>query len=254
MSLTIHSVVKNEPFIYYSIKSVYDYADKILLYDTGSDDKHTLEDIRQLLREDKDNKIIFKEIPLDFDESKWTYENVKAFAKEHEGKMSVGKVRQIQIDDTDTEFCMVVDGDEIHYRETMERIVNEILPDLNTEIVGVNIPLIWFYDMTHTFKVPSIENTGRVWRTATVKMNGISPNEAHCFKDTGKEIARTDKEYLIYKNLIPFAHFESFLKPWRREVDIKTLREFKGNLPEVMEENGCLIWRYEEKRNDTKSK
>jgi len=51
--LTIHSVIKNEPFIYYSIKSIYNYADEILLYDTGSDDKYTLNDIDRLLEEDK---------------------------------------------------------------------------------------------------------------------------------------------------------------------------------------------------------
>ena len=242
--LTIHSVIKNEPFIYYSIKSVYNYANKILLYDTGSDDKYTLKDIARLLKEDKEKKIIFKQIPLDFDETKWTYEKVNEFAKKHAGKMSVGKVRQIQIDDTDTEFCMLVDGDEIHYKETMEKIVNDILPYLSENIIGVNIPLIWFYNLNQVFRVPGMENTGRIWRTNEVVMNGISPNEAHCFKSTGRAIAVSDKEYLIYKDLIPYAHFESYLKPWRREIIKSQLSNFKGKLPEVMQENDYYINRY----------
>ena len=65
-NLTIQSVVKNEPFIWYAIKAVYDYCDKILLYDTGSTDKHTLNDIQKLLKEDKKNKNIFREIPINF--------------------------------------------------------------------------------------------------------------------------------------------------------------------------------------------
>ena len=99
ISLTIQSVIKNEPFTYYSIKSIYDYADKILLYDTGSNDKHTLEDIQRLLKEDIEHKIIFKQIPLGFDEEKWSLENLKSFIEKNKGKMSVGKVRQIQLDD-----------------------------------------------------------------------------------------------------------------------------------------------------------
>lgn len=250
--LTIHSVIKNEPFIYYSIKSIYDYADKILLYDTCSDDKYTIKDIKQLLKEDKKGKIIYKQIPLDFDESKWTFDKVNEFAKKYVGKMSVGKVRQIQIDDTDTEFCMLVDGDEIHYRSTMEKIINDILPYLSKNIIGVNIPLIWFYNMKQVFRVPGLENTGRIWRTNEVVMNGISPNEAHCFKSTGKEIAVTDKEYLIYKDLIPYAHFETFLKPWRRKINKSQLSIFKGELPEAMKENPYYINRYLKEKDNLK--
>ncbi len=79
--LTIHCVVRNEPFIYYAIKAVYPYAKKILLYDTGSYDKHTLEDIRILLKEDIDKKIIFKQIPIEIDETKWSMDNLKDFVK-----------------------------------------------------------------------------------------------------------------------------------------------------------------------------
>lgn len=246
-NLTIHSVIKNEALVYYSIKSVYDYADKILLYDTGSTDQHTIEDIKRLLKEDKDNKIIFKQIPLDFDESQWTYNKVNKFAEKHKGKMSVGKVRQMQLDDTDTEYCMIVDGDEIHYKSTMERIITEILPNLNENIVGVNLPLIWFYDMEYNFKVPGLENTGRIWRVNQVKMNKQSPNEYHCFKDSGVPVKITDKEYLIYKDIQAYAHFETYLKPWRREIHRSQLTKFENKLPEVMLENDYFLNRYKDK-------
>lgn len=242
--LTVHSVIKNEPFIYYSIKSIYDYADEILLYDTGSDDKYTLEDINRLLEEDKEKKIKFKQFSLDFNENKWTYENVDKFAKENIGKFSVGKVRQIQLDDTGTEYCMVVDGDEVHYKETIEKIIDDIIQTVDKKIIGINIPLIWFYDLNYNFIVPGLENTGRIWQVNKVKMNEQSPNEYHCFKDSGVPIAREDKEYLIYKDIKPYAHFETFLKPWRRKINLEQLTQFKGNLPEVMQENDYYIKRY----------
>lgn len=248
-SLTIQSVIKNEPFIYYSIKSIYNYADKILLYDTGSNDKHTLEDIQKLLEEDVEHKITFKQIPLGFNEELWSLKNLKLFIKKHKGKMSVGKVRQIQLDDTDTEFFMIVDGDEVHYKATMETIINDILPKLSNDIVGVNIPLFWFCDMQHTF---ALNATGRIWRTDEVVMDDVSPNEAHCFKDTGKPIKSTDERYLIYKDIHPYAHFETFLKPWRRTPDPAKIIEFKDKLPEVMEENPYYIDRYLKEREKNK--
>jgi len=243
--LTIHSVVKNEPFIYYSIKSVYDYADKILLYDTGSNDENTLKDIHKLLEEDIKHKIIFKQIPLDFDESKWTSENVNEFAEKYKGKMSVGKVRQMQLDNTDTEFCMIVDGDEIHYKETMNKIINEVLPNITDNIIAINIPFISFYDMN--YKIIN-DNTGRIFRVNEVKMGERSPNHFHCFKNTGLPIEITSKRYLTYTNLMPYAHFEVFLKPWRRKVNTDELVYFGNKFPEVMEENPYYIGRFILKR------
>ena len=84
--LTIHSVVKNEPFFYYAIKAVYNYCDKILIYDTGSTD-HTLADIQQLIQEDVGRKITFRQIPLGFDEEKWSLNGLQSFIDEHRGNL-----------------------------------------------------------------------------------------------------------------------------------------------------------------------
>ena len=250
--LTIHCVVRNEPFIYYAIKSVYPYAKKILLYDTGSYDEHTLEDIQILLKEDIDKKIIFKQIPIEIDETKWSMDNLKDFVKNSKGKFGVGRVRQIQIDDTKTEFFMVVDGDEVHYKRTMKTIANEIIPNFPSDIYLVRTPINWFYDLTHIFTGRySYPFSGGIYRTDKVAMNDISPNEHHLIIETGEILCKS--EYKInYKGAVtPYAHFETYLKPFRKKHLIKQsqINVFKGELPEVMSKYPYYLKRYlKEKR------
>ena len=56
--ITIHSIVKNEPFIYYAIKSVYPYVDKILLYDTGSNEVNIIRKMTEIENESLDFALI----------------------------------------------------------------------------------------------------------------------------------------------------------------------------------------------------
>ena len=147
--LTIHSVVRNEPFIYYSIKSIYDYCSSILLYDTGSNDEHTLKDIERLMREDTENKIIFQEHTIDIEEHKWTVKDWSTYINKYKGSKCVGHIRQQQIEDTKTKYFMIVDGDEVHYKETMESILKYNMPEHK---FFTQIPLIWFYSLKDTFE------------------------------------------------------------------------------------------------------
>ncbi len=245
--LTIHCVVRNEPFIYYCIKAIYPYTKKILLYDTGSYDTHTLEDIGKLLEEDKERKIVFKQILIDTDETQWTMENLKDLEQQNKGKFNLGSIRQLMIDATDTEFFMVVDSDEIHYKKTMETIVNEIIPNFPEDIYLIATPINWFYDLKHTFTGSyTFPFSGGIYRTDKVIMNSISPNEHHLIKETGEILCHSTHKMDWSKGLIPYAHFETFLKPYRRKHLIKPgqIVEFKDELPEVMIENDYYIKRY----------
>lgn len=244
--LTIHAVVKNEPFLYYAIKSVYNYCDVILLYDTGSNDSHTLEDIQALLKEDIDNKIIFKQIPLDFDEEKWSLDGLQDFINTHNGKMSVGKVRQIQLNDTKTKYSMLVDGDEVHYRSAMEKITNELIPNFPQDKLCVGFPLTWFYDLNHTFTAHTFPYNGRLLVNDAVYMSADSPNEQHLIKGTGEFFTYEHPKYLVYNEVIPYAHFETVLRPWRRKnrVPDYDIKPFTGILPEVILENPFYLERY----------
>ena len=70
-SLTAHIMVRNEPFVWYAVRSVYPYVDKILLWDTGSDDECTRVDICDLVDSDADRKIDVRFVRVDVDETRW---------------------------------------------------------------------------------------------------------------------------------------------------------------------------------------
>lgn len=247
--LTIHSVVKNEPFLIYAIRSVYPFCDSILLYDTGSTD-HTLQDIHKLMDEDYERKIIFRQINLDFDEEKWSLDNLSGFIKEHHGKMSVGKCRQMQIDETKTKYSMLVDGDEVHYQSSMIAITN-LLKNFPPNKIFVGLPLIWFYDLGHTFTAATFPYNGRVFINDLVYMNDDSPNEQHLIKETNEIFTYEHPRYHILNSIVPYAHFETVIRPWRRKnkVPLANVRPFMGKLPEVIREDPIYFERFRHEQN-----
>lgn len=102
---TVHMVVKNEDrFIYYVIKSVLPYVGKILTCDTGSTDK-TVEIIKSI----SDKKILL------------TQKNISS-------PEELSLVRQKQIEETETDWFWIVDGDEIY----TEKLCREILDIIST--------------------------------------------------------------------------------------------------------------------------
>ena len=245
-NLTIQTIVKNEPFVYYAIKSVYDYCDKILLYDTGSNDEHTLDDIQQLLEEDHQKKIVFKQVAIAAGEELWSLDTVQKVIEERRGLPTKGQVRQMQIDDTRTEYFMLVDGDEVHYQSSMEYIVQELIPNWPKDKLCVGLPLIWFYDIDHTFTDYTFPVNGRILPTDQVYMNNDSPNEKHLIKATGEHFTYDHPAYLKLNNIKPYAHFESMLKPWRRKylVPKDNVVPFTEAYPEVIYQNSYYISRY----------
>jgi hypothetical protein len=241
-NLTAQCIVRNEPLVYYAVKSVYDYVDSILLWDTGSDDTNTLEDISRLLSKDVDHKIHFKTMSLP-DESvvTWREANHRPL---HKGSLSgVALARQQQMDATKTKFFMIVDGDEVHYRDEMATIVNDILPNTADETVAWRQPIMGYHslNMTHFCTPFSV----RLYRTDALRVEGLFPNEYYLCKDAGqklKELVGTRRMMDI--SVRPYAHFELYLKPWRRQV--KHPRHPCQPLPEVMLEDDFYWKRFEE--------
>ncbi len=99
-SITAHCLVKNEEnFVFYAIKSVIDFVDSIIVFDTGSTDK-TVAIIQNLVKEYPD-KIIFEEKGLS------------------DGKRHT-ELRQEMLDKTKTDWFMVLDGDEVWIKRGVE--------------------------------------------------------------------------------------------------------------------------------------
>lgn len=102
--ITGHCLVRNEDqFVWYAISSVLPYLAKIFVYDTGSTDK-TVEIIKKI----QSSKIIFKEVG-------------------QVNSSELVKLRQEQIEKTQTEFFMIVDGDEIWPKANLQNFLDSVV-------------------------------------------------------------------------------------------------------------------------------
>jgi len=242
-ALTVHTVIRNEPFVYYAIKSVYDYADKILICDTGSDDQITLNAIIRLLQEDTCRKIQFQSLPME-DMTYWRV-GTERFLERCDMLCSIWNQ---QIADTKTEFFLIVDGDEVHYRDGIRRIVEEILPNWPTDKIACFLPIRWhtqLCEMVPSEVAPSRVH-GRIFRTKDVCVElRNNRGETHCEKKTGHQIDRNNQSF-IAGDIPAFAHFAAYLKPSAHELN-RHRRLFRSSLPEVMCEDDSFIIRFQKK-------
>lgn len=120
MKIWANCIVNNEEnFIWFAIMSVVDYVDKILVWDTGSTDK-TVEIIREIIKV-KGDKIEFREVGV-VDKHEFT------------------KMRQRQLDLSDCDWILVLDGDEIWWDDSIKKLVSKIKTDGNN-IEGVVVPM-----------------------------------------------------------------------------------------------------------------
>lgn len=103
ITVTAQMIVRNEDqFVVFAIRSVLPFVDKFLIYDTGSTDK-TVEIIKSF----NSTKIIFEE------KGKTSPENLVALRNE-------------QIKRTDTDFFLLVDGDEIWPKNNLGKMLGSL--------------------------------------------------------------------------------------------------------------------------------
>ncbi|MDU7363114.1 glycosyltransferase [Clostridium sp.] len=141
--ITAHMIVRNEDkWIWFSIMSIINYVDKIIIFDTGSDD-NTIEIIKNFLENEiYKNKIYFEE-------------------KGKVSKESFYKLRQEQIDMTETKYFMVVDGDEIWFKDSMSELVeltqNEKYELIATKFINVAGDIYHYRDFNReTYNIKGI--------------------------------------------------------------------------------------------------
>lgn len=121
MKIWAHSLVKNEArWLWFSVTSVIDFVDEILLWDTGSTDG-TLDLIKELKKKFPD-KIEFRER--------------KILSAE-----DFTKARQEMLAATKSDWFMVVDADEIWWRDSIRK-VTEFIKENGDKYESVVVPTI----------------------------------------------------------------------------------------------------------------
>ncbi|MEK7101470.1 MAG: glycosyltransferase [Patescibacteria group bacterium] len=119
MKIVAHTIIKNEEnWIWYSLISVLDHVDEIMVYDTGSTD-NTAEIIKTI----SSSKIKFRKLPPTADET------------------ALSKVRQLMLDQTQADWLMILDGDEIWPEESLKTI-SEFIKDHGDLYDSIVVPTI----------------------------------------------------------------------------------------------------------------
>lgn len=106
MKISVHSLVKNEErFLWFSVMSVINHVDEILLWDTGSTDG-SIEIEKELQRQFPDKiKLRFFN---DVDKNQFTV------------------LRQKILDETKSDWILLLDGDEVWWEESIRTLLSEI--------------------------------------------------------------------------------------------------------------------------------
>lgn len=122
MSIWAHTMFKNEArWLWYSVTSVIDFVDKILLWDTGSTDG---------------SDRIAKEL-------KNRYKDKIIFSKRHQNSNKEFKeIRQEMLNETNSAWFLMLDADEIWWRDSITKLIRLIKNDKEGQIESVIVPTI----------------------------------------------------------------------------------------------------------------
>lgn len=116
-------MIKNEGrWLWYSVGSVIDHVDKILLWDTGSTDSSL--EVEKELEKKYPGKIILKTRDQNFPE-----------------EFSEAKERQEMLDETTADWFLVLDGDEIWWEDSIKKVVETINTD-GKNIESIVVPTV----------------------------------------------------------------------------------------------------------------
>lgn len=123
MKIWANTIVHNEEnYIWYSVMSIVDRVDKVLIWDTGSTDK-TVEIVQEIIRR-VGEKVIFKEVG-EVDKFQYT------------------KMRQQMLEQSDCDWIMILDGDEVWSNDSIDKIV-AIINEKGARLNGIVVP---FYSL-----------------------------------------------------------------------------------------------------------
>ncbi len=169
--ITVHTIIKNEDrWIWYALMSVIDYADQILVYDTGSTDQ-TFPIIKTIVSP----KIILESHPIST-------------------RQDLVKLRQHQLDRTTTPWFMLLDGDEIWPQENLSKLLHAAAQASTDTLAFFTRTRNCVGDIYHylpesagRYHIKDITghlNTRLIRKTPGLKVVGEYPLEAYTLHDT----------------------------------------------------------------------
>lgn len=187
-----HCLVKNEEkFIWYSISSVLDFVDEIIVWDTGSTDK-TVEIIKSI----KSSKVRFQE-------------------RGEADAQRISSLRQEMLNETNAGWVMILDGDEIWYKNALcevQEIVNQDKYNVIISPTKMLIGDIFHYqpEVAGRYKIKEKQghyNLRFFKRSIVDHVVGNYPNEAYVndsgikLQDLGEDLFFAENFYLHASHL-----------------------------------------------------
>lgn len=231
-TITVHTIVRNEEkWIWYALMSVKDYVDKILVYDTRSSDK-TVEIIQTIT----DPKIIFEE-------------------KGQVDGRGLVKLRAEQLERTETDWFLLVDGDEIWLQKTIVEL-KKAIEMASDQIYGIVVrawnligDIYHYHPESENYHWPFAAKNYLGWANLRairrdipgLKISGNYPLEAYLDK-TGTPIQNYGKARLLFlkeryfhTSYLPRSNFSNDLKTLNRKLKFELGKKFPENFsyPEV---------------------
>jgi glycosyltransferase involved in cell wall biosynthesis len=196
-----NTIVRNEErYIWYAVKSVVDFVEKVIVYDTGSTD-NTVRIVRELKRE-YPGKIRLREVGA-VDIFKYT------------------KMRQNMLEETKSDWVLILDGDEVWWRDSIGGTVKEIekngdkLDTIVTPYFNV-VGDIFHYQEEKAGRYSIDERHGHVTiRFMNRSIPGLhqeKPHGQHGFYDKNgvliQDMPKKRRKFLNY----PFLHFTHMIR------------------------------------------
>src|SRR5260221_2885472 len=167
--ISANVLVKNEEnFIWYSVVSVINFVDEVLIWDTGSTDA-TKEIIKEITKR-YPGKINYKDIG-EVDENKYS------------------EIRQQMLDQSKHDWIFILDGDEIYFESSIRQITTEIKQNGN-KLDSIVLPTINLVGDMYHYQEENAGNyrlLGRKGHLALRFMNRKIIPGLHVFESYGKE-------------------------------------------------------------------
>lgn len=220
-SIWVHTLVKNEErYLWYAVMSVIDHVDKILLWDTGSTDK--TKDVIREIQKIKGDKIDFKEVGS-VDPEQFT------------------KVRQEMLDQTKSDWFLIVDGDEVWWDKSIKEVVKTIQEENNLEMIVSPyynvIGDIYHYQAESAGRYQIDERHGHInIRAINREIPGIHFEKPHgqqgLYDKDGILIQERSNKYRKFVDA-PYMHFTNMIRSSSRQSDLnvpKRDRKFKHEI------------------------